>query len=234
MATGPLTELLCLSKHFVQLAFLLSHALKQVPSSTLSFSRKLRIPTKSLLQQFLELPRPVYSLCVVVSSNVLSSNKHIGDHTLSSLSIQLVLDCVPIRNLIQLNHHSVDVPHVPEKSLGLSAVGTKRFTKDATFWRQPLRLFRVPTGLNLRRGQTRSDGDSHCQRPHRRRRRRRRRVRTLLQEALVPATRVRLLFESMLGPDTSIEQMQLILQSPYFLSSETSTHLRFGDSMLPE
>ena len=57
----------------------------------------------------------------------------------------------------------------------------------------------------------------HCQRPHRRRRRR---VRTLLQEALVPATRVRLLFESMLGPDTSIEQMQLSLQSPYFLSSE--------------
>ena len=160
MATGPLTELLCLSKHFVQLAFLLSHALKQVPRSTLSFSRKLRIPTKSLLQQFLELPRPVYSLCVVVSSNVLSSNKHIGDHTLSSLSIQLVLDCVPIRNLIQLNHDTVDVPHVPEKSLGLSAVGTKRFTKDATFWRQPLRLFRVPTGLNLRRGQTRSDGDS--------------------------------------------------------------------------
>ena len=52
-------------------------------------------------------------VCVVVSSRVLSFPQ------ITSLSIQLVLDCLPIRNLI---------PHVPEKSLGLSAIGTIRFT----------------------------------------------------------------------------------------------------------
>ena len=56
-------------------------------------------------------------------------------------------------------------------------------------------------------------------------------------EALVPATRVRLLLESMLDPDTSMQQMQLILQSPYLVSSEIrrafntyTANLRFGEA----